>query len=874
MKKNLFLLLASFLMLMGAKAERLPVNATHGGVLVENKAVVGAFPIVTETETSPLFVSPTEATVVKKAAAMFVDDVERVTKKKPSLSFSKKVSGKRMIVFGTLGNSPFIDKLVKQGKLNAKAIANGWEQYLVQVVKNPAKGIDEALVVAGSDKRGTAYGILNISEKMGVSPFYWWTDIPVKQQKEVWISGKEVSQRPSVKYRGFFINDEDWGLKPWSSKNYEKDLGDIGPKTYAKVCELILRLKGNMLGPAMHECTGAFYSHPESKLVADSFGIMITTSHCEPLLINTASKWEWNVKRDGDWNYATNPQGIQKKWNNRLAEASRFDNIYTMGMRGLHDAGLRGKLPIDQQTKLIGQVIADQRTLLTHHIKKNIKDIPQIYIPYKEAMDVYENGLQVPDDITLVWVDDNYGYMKRVSNPQEQKREGAAGVYYHLSYLGAPHDYLWLNTTPPVLMYEELMKAYHTGADRYWLLNVGDIKPMELGIKTFFDLAWNVDGYDINTINHHQSQFLGSVFGEAYTNRFQNILDSYYRLAWSRKPEFMGWEREWDKKEYTGLKDTEYSFKNYEEAQRRLRDYESLANNVKSLMNELPKAQRAAFFEVMGHPVMASYQMNRKFLMAQLNHELFAEGKKEEANWAARQAQEAYDSIASLNKEFNALLGGKWNGMMNMAPAWCSLSHKMPKVDVTEGVDEVPVDLSVNDKKHADKSVGSNSCYVVNLSQYINKVEKGGNLISLVKGMGYDWEVVQLGRPTDKGGDATNLRGDRIEYRLPAIHGNQVEITLYTVPFFPIYKGKATKIGVSVDGCTPQVFDNQFKEYGLTWKNQVLRNGAVTKMKFTIDSSKPSHQLSIICGDAGMMVQKVIVDWGGLKKSYLGPINE
>lgn len=851
----------------------MPAIFVQAKIVIGNTNTSGAFPVVKTGEATPLFVSPSEASVVKKVSQLFGEDVEKVSGKKPILHLSKKISGEQVVVFGTLGNSPFIDKLVKQGKLNVKPIVKGWEQYMIQVVKNPAKGVKEALVVVGSDKRGTAYGILHISEKMGVSPFYWWTDIPVKHKNEIYISGEEVSKRPSVKYRGFFINDEDWGLKPWASRNFEKELGDIGPKTYAKVCELTLRLKGNMLGPAMHECTGAFYSHPESKLVADSFGIMITTSHCEPLLVNTASKWEWNVKRDGDWNYATNPQGIQKKWNHRLDEAARFDNIYTMGMRGLHDAGLRGKLPIDQQTQLIGQVIKDQRTLLTNHIKKNIQDIPQIYIPYKEAMDVYENGLQVPDDITLVWVDDNYGYMKRVSNPQEQKRKGGSGVYYHLSYLGAPHDYLWLNTTPPVLMYEELMKAYHTGADRYWLLNVGDIKPMELGIKTFFDLAWNVDAYDINTINHHQSQFLGSVFGEAYTPRFQAILDTYYQLAWSRKPEFMGWEREWDKKEYTGLRDTEFSFQNYEEAQRRLRDYESLANNVKSLMNELPKAQRAAFFEVMGHPVMASYQMNRKFLMAQLNHELFAEGKKEEANWAARQAQEAYDSIASLNKEFNALLGGKWNGMMNMAPAWCSLSHKMPKVDVTEGVDEVPVDFSVNDKKHADRSVGSNSCYVVNLSQYINKVEKGGNLISLVKGMGYDWEVVQLGRPTDKGGDATNLRGDRIEYRLPAIHGNQVEITLYTVPFFPIYKGKATKIGVSVDGCTPQVFDNQFKEYGLTWKNQVLRNGAVTKMKFTIDSSKPSHQLSIICGDAGMMVQKVIVDWGGLKKSYLGPMN-
>lgn len=883
MKKKFFLSIA-LMLCAGLEPLAASPQAVQQKLVVADKSSAEAFPIVVAGQPAPLFVSPAEAAVVKKTAAMFADDVERVTGRKPSLAFSKKVSGRQAIVLGTLGNSPFIDKLVKQGKLNVRAIAGGWEQYLIQVVKNPAKGIDEALVVVGSDKRGAAYGMLNVSEKMGVSPFFWWSDVPVKHRNEVWLSGTETSKKPSVKYRGFFINDEDWGLKTWASGNYEKTLGDIGPKTYAKVCELTLRLRGNMLGPAMHECTGAFYSHPESKLVADSFGIMITTSHCEPLLINTASKWEWDVKRDGDWNYATNAKGIQKKWNDRLDEASRFDNIYTMGMRGLHDAGLRGKLPIDQQTKLIGQVIADQRTLLTNHIKKNIKDIPQIYIPYKEAMDVYENGLQVPDDITQVWVDDNYGYMKRVSNPQEQKRKGGAGVYYHLSYLGAPHDYLWINTTPPVLMYEELMKAYNTGADRYWLLNVGDIKPMELGIKTFFDLAWNVDDYDISSINRHQSQFLGSVFGNAYTSRFQDILDSYYRLAWSRKPEFMGWERKWDKKEYTGLRDTEFSFQNYSEAQRRLRDYENLSNDVKALMDELPKAQRAAFFELLGHPVMASYQMNRKFLMAQLNHELFAGGKKEQANWAARQARQAYDSIAVLNREFNTLLGGKWNGMMNMAPAWCSLSHKMPEVNVSPDADEEPVNLSVKDEAPAsdngltdekttasDKKNASRQYCVVDLSQYINKVEKAGNRISLVKGLGYDWEVVQLGRPTDKGGDATDVNGDRIEYRLPAIQSSQVEITLYTVPFFPIYKGKATKIGVSVDGCAPQVFDNQFKEYGLTWKNQVLRNGAVAKMTFTIDPSKPSHQLAFICGDAGMMIQKVIVDWGGLKKSYLGP---
>lgn len=829
-----------------------------------NKSVSGAFAIATPHEATPVCISSSEAVVVKKVANMFADDISRVTGQKPALNISKKVSGSRVIVIGTLGSNAFIDKLAKQGKLDVKNIRGGWEQYTIQVVKNPAKGIGEALVVAGSDKRGTAYGTLTISEKMGVSPFYWWTDVPVKHKKEVWLSGKEVSKSPTVKYRGFFINDEDWGLKTWASHTFEKELGDIGPKTYAKVCELILRLKGNMLGPAMHECTGAFYSHPESKLVADSLGIMITTSHCEPLLINTASKWEWDTKRDGEWNYAVNAKGVQKKWDDRLKIASSYDNIYTMGMRGLHDAGLRGNLPIDQQTSLMNQIIKDQRSLLTKHIKKNIKDIPQIYVPYKEAMDVYENGLQVPEDITLVWVDDNYGYMKRVSNPEEQKRSGHSGVYYHLSYLGAPHDYLWLNTTPPVLMYEELTKAYNTGADRYWLLNVGDIKPMELGIKTFFDLAWNVNAYNIQNINNHQSQFLGNLFGEAYTPRFQGILDTYYRLAWSRKPEFMGWEREWDTKEYTGLRDTEFSFQNYGEAQRRLSEYEKLANNVKSLMSELPANQRDAFFEILGHPVMASYQMNRKFLMAQLNHEQYKLGNIEQANWAARQSQQAFDSIAALNRQYNSVVDGKWNDMMNMAPAWCSLSHKMPEINITKNADETPIDLSVK-KETIDK------CYVVDLSKYANKVENRGNKISLVKGLGYDWEVVQLGTPTCKGDNANDIHSDRIEYKLPYIEADEVEITLYSVPFFPIYKGKTTKIGISVDGSQPQVFNNEFKEYGKSWKDQVLRNGAVAKLKFQIDKTKTSHTISFICGDAGMMIQKVIVDWGGLKKSYLGP---
>ena len=745
------------------------------------------------------------------------------------------------IVVGTYGTKT-ISNLIAKGVLREQDLKGKWESYVITVTneKNPR------LVIAGSDKRGTIYGIYDVSQRIGVSPWYWWADVPVTKNPDASVDcDYYASGEPTVKYRGIFINDEDWGLKPWSSTNFEKELGDIGPKTYAKVCELLLRLKANMLAPAMHSCTGAFYSHPESKVVCDSFGIIITTSHCEPLLLNNAAKSEWDEQRDGDWNYKTNKETIYKKWDDRLAEASQYENIYTTAMRGVHDAGLRGNLPMEERVPLITKVIEDQRQLLEKHIGKPATEIPQIFVPYKETMDIYENGLQVPEDITLVWVDDNYGYMKRVSNPEEQKRSGGAGVYYHLSYLGAPHDYLWINTTPPVLMYEELKKAYDHGADRYWLLNVGDIKPMELGMQTFFDMAWNIHAFDIDNVNTHQAKMLANIFGK---DNFQSILDTYLRLAWSRKPEYMGWEYEWDDKAHTGLKPTEFSFQNFSEAQQRLADYQRISDEVEQIGEKIKgKSEKwaAAFFELVQHPVQGAYQMNRKFLMAQLNQELLAEGHTAEANWAARQMEAAYDSIDALNHRYNELLDGKWRGMMALAPAFCALFHLKPEVTYTEGAGEEPLDLT-------PKSQPLGGCYLIELADYQSKSDDA----KLVKGIGYDWQVMQLGEVT---------------YQFPQIDADSIDVFFYAVPFWPIYKGKSNRIAVSIDGGEPQVFENKFAEYSRSWKDQVMRNGIGCRLHFAIDKQAAQHTITFKALDPGQMIQKVILDWGGLQPSYIGP---
>lgn len=815
-------------------------------VTVTEQSMGDDFPI-TEDSSTPIIVSPKDGITIGKVAQLLAEDIARVTGNTPNVLTTDKPKGRNVIIVGTTENNPLIDRLENEGLLDVSAIRGGWEQYVIKVLDAPMKGINKALVIVGSDRRGAAYGVFTLSEAMGVSPWYWWADIPVIKHKRLYVKADTTSTAPSVKYRGIFINDEDWGLKPWASKNYEKELGDIGPRTYARICELLLRLKANMLGPAMHSCTGAFYTHPESKLVADSFGIIITTSHCEPLLINTASKAEWNQDVDGDWNYKTNSAAILKRWDKRLAEASCYENIYTTAMRGVHDAGLRGNLPMEERVPLITRVIADQRELLEKHIGRRTDEIPQIFVPYKETMEIYEHGLQVPDDITLVWVDDNYGYMKRVANPDEQRRSGGSGVYYHISYLGAPHDYLWIYTTPPVLMYEELKKAYDHGADRYWLLNVGDIKPMELGIQTFMDMAWNINAFSFDKAYRHQAEFLGKIFGNG---NYQDILDTYLRLAWSHKPEYMGWEYEWDDKAHTGLKDTEYSFKNYGEAQRRLADYKRISDEVERISEGLKTKSEefvATFYELVQFPVQGAYQMNRKFLMAQLNHELLAEGKTAEANWAARQMELAYDSINALNARFNALLNNKWRDMMALAPAFRSLNHLKPEVTLTPDIGEKPVDLT-------PESPSAEGCYVVDLAKFAAKDEG----VSIINGLGYDWQVLQL-------------QDGKVDYTLPAISRDSIDVFFYAVPFWPVYKGLSNRIGVSMDGGKIQLFENKFREYGRSWKDQVMRNGIACRLRFSIDSTLSTHTLTFYTIDAGQMVQKVIIDWGGLKASYTGP---
>lgn len=736
-------------------------------------------------------------------------------------------SGASQIIVGTYG-SKTIKQLIAKGVLKDKDLRGRWESYVISITNEK----QPRLVIAGSDKRGTIYGIYDVSQRIGVSPWYWWADVPVAQNPDAAVEcDYYASGEPSVKYRGIFINDEDWGLKPWAAKTFEKELGDIGPKTYAKVCELLLRLKANMLAPAMHSCTGAFYSHPESQQVADAYGIMITTSHCEPLLFNNAAESEWNKQRDGEWNYETNSATILKKLDDRIRDTKAFDNIYTMGLRGLHDEAMKGSTNPKDRARTLEQVFAKQREILEKYKEKKATQLPQIFVPYKETLDIYDAGLRVPDDITLVWPDDNYGYMKRVSNSREQQRSGGSGVYYHLSYCGVPHDNLWIFSTAPMLMYEELLKAYTAGADRYWLLNVGDIKPMEIETQMFMDMAYNFKQFSYDNANAYQAEWLAKVFGQQHQEAFQYILDNYYRLAWDRKPEFMGYEMEWDTPEYARLYDTDFSFETGT-AQKRLVDYQNICFAYDAIEQALAPEQRPALFEMLGYAVHSAYQMNRKFLYAQANHEtgnvLYAE-----------QCRDANRQINLLLERYNTQLGGKWNQMMSeVTPGYTALYHQMP---------------TLTNRPTTAYRLPDNQRH----PEFEHQINLGGLDVKapfrLLTGMGTDWQVLQMGQPLDQKASGS------INIPIPSLpaSADSIQLCISVVPMWPVSTDRSNRLAVSIDQGKTATLENKFKEWGREWKIQILENRKDFVLTLPLDKARGQHVITLSIVDPGQIVQKI-----------------
>lgn len=624
------------------------------------------FPIVSSGQATALLIDERDAKVVHIASSLLAEDVKKITGQSMQVQQKPKTSP-HLIIAGTLGKNQWIDAMVKSQKLTAGNLKGQWEQFSIELVDSPIKGVEKALVVVGSDRRGTAYGILELSRMMGVSPWEWWADVTPEKRDEVTLDIEKRSYgSPSVKYRGIFLNDEDWGLQRWAAHNYEPETGDIGPKTYAKVFELLLRLRANTIWPAMHSSTKAFYFYPENKVVADDYAIVIGTSHAEPMLSNINTEWDHATM--GDYRYDTNAETIKGLFTKRVKETAKYEGIYTTGMRGEHDSPMIvGEDDTDSQVKLLEQVISDQRSILKRETGKNPADIPQAFVPYKEVLKYYQSGLDLPEDITLVWTDDNYGYIRQLNSPEEQKRSGGAGVYYHTSYWGRPHDYQWLNSTSPVLMWEEMSKAFELQSRNIWILNCGDIKPHEYNIELFLDMAWNMEEFENgNSVKQHMSNWASREFGSDLSENVVDLLYQNNHLAYIRRPEFMAWSQV---EPVTKPGNTEMTQIHYgDEVGRRITDYENLMERAKMVKENIPAHRQDAFYELVYYPIMGAGSLNLKWLYHYKNKFTAKQGRLS-ADYFGTKSKQAYQDIQDLTTHYNtAIQNGKWSHIMSSSP--------------------------------------------------------------------------------------------------------------------------------------------------------------------------------------------------------------
>jgi hypothetical protein len=939
------------------------------GTLFIQHASAVPFNLVTPQNKVSIVYDKDECKLDSIVANLLAGDIKRVSGYQPQVYTDiSRVKG-NVIIIGSISSrliSGLGDKTIA-ANLNGK-----WECYSFKTLTKPSKNIKQALVIAGSDFRGTAYGVFELSSRIGVTPWYWWADANPEPRKTLSLNIADyTSETPSVKFRGIFINDEDWGLQPWAAKTFEPETGDIGPKTYAKVFELLLRLKANFIWPAMHPSTKAFFHYPGNAKVAADYQIVIGSSHAEPMLRNNVG--EWNEKTMGAFNYVTNKQKVDDYWESRVKESSHVNAIYTIGMRGVHDSGIEGVKTVKETVPLLERIFQDQRNMLKKYVNPDITKVPQAFTAYKEVLDVYDGGLKVPDDVTLVWPDDNYGYIQRLDDQQEAARSGGSGIYYHVSYWGRPHDYIWLSSTSPGLIREEMTKAYDMNTRNIWVVNVGDIKPAEYNIQLFMDMAYHIQPFKNSAYpKAHLQNWVSANLGSKNAGEVTNVLWKYYQLAFERKPEFMGWSQT---EPNTPVHFTDYNHQYYgDQAQQRADAYTKLEQEVKTMKASVPASKQDAYFQLVYYPVVATSLMNKKFLYRDKAFLYARQGRISARNYDSL-SRAAYQGIINETDYYNTKLsGGKWANIMSMKPRGLAvyqapgLNYQIanrpetwaiaPEGDTTFNAPlALPAFNQENPQKHfADvflcKDATLNytikpSAPWINVSQAAGKLSAhnsqsrlwvsvdwakapagkelsgsvninaaGKNQTIAIKAIrntvpvkGYKGFVENDGyisifakhyqdnrksgrdswapvngfgatetslealplkvNPTIKGelSDGEIKKMPVVSYNFYTFNTTPAEVKIFTIPTYPLNRNFEMRYAVSVDN-GPATIQN-FKTVGRSeeWKQDVLSNSAVRSLKIPLLGAG-KHTLQIYLIDPGVILDRMLIDLGGLKPSY------
>jgi hypothetical protein len=926
--------------------------AVGGPSYISTGYVKGAFTLSSGGKPAPIYVDDGDYPGVIRAARDLQKDIFSVTQTQPSFSTGTILSGANPILIGTIGKSKLIDDLIKLKKLRVDDIAGKWETYLIQVVENPSPGVKQALVITGSDKRGTIFGIYDVSAKMGVSPWYWWADVPVRVQKNLYVlPGRHTDGEPAVKYRGIFINDEAPSFSGWAQEKF----GGINHKAYEKVFELILRLKGNYLWPAMWG--NAFNDDDKADpLLADEYGIVMGTSHHEPM--NRAQQ-EWKRYGTGAWNYETNGPVLRDFWKRGIENVGSKETLVTVGMRG------DGDMPMTEGSNiaLLEKIVTDQRKIIADVTGKEASQTPQIWALYKEVQAYYDKGMRVPDDVTLLLCDDNWGNIRKLPKLTEPKRKGGYGIYYHFDYVGDPRNYKWLNTNPISKTWEQMHLAYAYGAKQVWIVNVGDLKPMEFPISFFMDYAWSPEKWPASRLTEYARLWARQQFGKAHQDEIADILTKYTMYNARRKPEL--------------LDENTYSLTNYREFETVVQDYDNLRGNAQLLYKKMPKAYRDAYYELVLHPVEACSNLNDLYFAAAKNHLYAAEGNAA-ANDMAKQVKNFFAKDAEISRYYNdTLANGKWNHMMDQTHIGYTYwqqpdANKMPDVkqvnlpvaadmgvavegsagwwpkETTKAIlpefnsyemknyyieifnrgqtvfnykikadkpwikftaqngtvnkqervwvsvdwDKAPVGLSkvpltimgagrevvveasvnrvpLSQQKLMRGFVESNGYIAIEAGHYTRKINGGGIEWTTLPDYGRTFDGVTTLPVTTKseqpGGDSPHL-----EYRLNLADTGEVKIEAYVSPTLDFTNTKGLHYAVSIDDQQPQLVNINTDESDPAWRRDVANNIKILVTKHHI--AKPGvHILKYWMVDPGAVLQKIVINAGGEKQSYLGP---
>lgn len=827
-KKNLYLIICLLLLVVPNT-----ISAYDKEQFVFTQKNTSYFPLALDGKPVSIHTDNSDYKGVLRAVNDLKEDLRKVTGNSPQQGATKFT-----LIIGTVGKSPTIDKLIQTGKIEAKDLKSKNEKYIIKTVTAPLEGIDAALVIAGSDKRGTIYGIYELSSQIGVSPWYYWADVPVVNQKNLYVKpGTYTEGEPAVQYRGIFLNDEAPALTGWSKATF----GGFNHQFYEKVFELLLRLKGNFLWPAMWG--SAFYDDdPLNGPLADEYGIVMGTSHHEPMAL---AQQDWKRRGEGAWDYTKNGEVLRKFWASGIERAKNWESLITIGMRGDGDEPMSEESNID----LLQKIVKDQRTIISKVTGKKAEQVPQVWALYKEVQDYYDKGMRVPDDVTLLLCDDNWGNVRKLPDLNAPKRKGGYGMYYHFDYVGAPRNSKWININPIPRVWEQMNLTYQYGVRKIWVVNVGDLKPMEYPISFFLDMAWNPDRFNANNLSQHTEQWAAQQFGTTHAKEISHLINMYSKYNRRVTPEI--------------LNDTIYSLENYNEWQRVKDEYQALSLEALKLFYLMPSEYRDSYDQLVLFPIQACANLYEMYYAVAMNRKLAAQKDVKANDWAEK-VRSYYERDSILTYHYNNIMSsGKWNHMMDQTHIGYTYwqqptENSMPKVTYVPDKQKTTVPYLFIDENG----------YISIEAEHYSRAMNGKTT---------DWLIIpDLGRTlsgvTTTPSTATPDENTYLEYDFETSYNGNATVYILLSPTLNFNDNKGLRYAVSINGGKEEIvnFNGQYNDQKIWWSWNAWAINETTVQQTISSSPTNRHTLRFRPLDPGIVLQKIMIDFGGLKPSYLG----